>query len=160
MSRFAALSFATYLVVVGVGVFGPEPSRPLSQAREALRDASQEVRQFAGGSSDARAKSGGRAETLGGLKAEDVGNIAILVPFGIAFPALWPRLRWWTVPAGLILSGFIELVQLLFLPWRSSAVGDFGWNGLGTLVGFGLWLLGSAVGSRLRPTRCPEPSAR
>lgn len=86
-----------------------------------------------------------------GLSSEDVGNIVMFVPFGVLFPARWPRWRRWTIPGGVALSAGIELTQLLFLSWRSPSLIDIRWNSLGAVLGFSLWLGGRAI-LRRRPT--------
>ena len=68
----------------------------------------------------------------------------MFVPFGVQFPLLWPRRRWWTVPAGVTVSALVELVQLVLLSWRDPSVSDVRWNGLGAVVGFALWLAGAS----------------
>jgi len=148
--------FAGYLVVVGFGVFGPDPSSELDQAGRGLRKVESEFRAAVPGGSGAASSSspegpeGGRV--FGGLRAEDVGNVAMFVPFGVLFPVLWPLWRWWTIPTGVTLSGSIEFIQLAFLPHRSPTLSDIGWNGLGAVMGFGLWLAGAWLWSRR-----PEP---
>lgn len=145
-SRVLRLLFAGYLAVVAFGVFGPNPGDELEKAANQVRRAEREVRAVAPGRSSDTTAAGPRPPeewVFGDLSAEDVGNIAMFLPFGLLLPLAWPRWRWFTVPAGVALSGFIELVQLIFLSWRSPSLGDVGWNSLGTAIGFGLWLAGS-----------------
>lgn len=63
-----------------------------------------------------------------------LGNVLMLVPFGLLVPLLWERLRGWRVlPAGL---GFILAVELLQpLIGRSFDVDDILLNFLGVLAG-------------------------
>lgn len=63
-----------------------------------------------------------------------LGNVLMLVPFGLLAPLLWERLRWWRVlPAGL---GFILVVELLQpLTGRSFDIDDVLLNFLGVLAG-------------------------
>jgi len=77
----------------------------------------------------------------------------MFVFWGVLFPVVLPRRRWWAVPAGAALSGMIELIQLLFLSWRSPSLNDIGWNTFGAILGFILWLAASALWQR-------RPSAR
>lgn len=125
------------------GVFGPSPGEEVEQAGAELRKVEQGLRSAASGGSTGNG-SGGQGQSgewiFGDLAAEEVGNVAMFVPLGALFPLLWPRRRWLTVPAGVALSGFIELVQLVFLSWRSPSLADVGWNSLGVVIGFVLWL--------------------
>lgn len=152
VSRALRLAFVLYLCVVGFGVFGPSPGDQLEQAGEELRKVEQEVRSIAPG--DTADTPNGHLEAdewiFGDLDAEAVGNVAMFLPLGVLLPLLWPR--WWmlSVPVGVALSGFIEVVQLLFLSWRSPSAGDVGWNSLGAVIGFGLWLPGSWCWRRLQ----------
>ena len=153
MRRVLGVVFALYLCVVGYGVFGPNPGPELERARTELRKVEREVRSVAGGGSTSETAAADRPSNewiFGDLGAEDVGNIAMFVPLGVVFPILCRRRRWLAVPAALVLSGFIELFQLLFLSWRSSSFSDIAWNTLGGAIGFGLWLVGSWSGRRLR----------
>ncbi len=96
---------------------------------------------------------GPEVPVLGRLTDEGVANVAMFVFWGLLFPVVLPRRRWWTVPAGAALSGMIELIQLLFLSWRLPSLNDIGWNTFGAVLGFILWLAASAVWRR-------RPSAR
>ena len=64
-------------------------------------------------------------------------NVALLVPFGILFPLVFPKARRWTVPAGLALSLLIEFLQLLTHRGICD-VDDLLCNTLGCAMGFGL----------------------
>lgn len=156
MKRCLRVVFVVYLAVVGYGVFGPSPGEKLEQAGHELRKVEQEVRAAAPGGASEETPAEQRQPDrwiFGDLEAEDVGNIAMFVPFGVLFPLVWPRRRRWAIPAGVGLSGFIEAVQLVFLSWRSPSFVDVGWNSLGTVIGFGLWLVGSWCWTiRRRPT--------
>jgi len=141
------LVFAVYVVVVAFGVFGPNPGDEVNRVGDGLRQVEGEVRSAVPGSDPATDTPVGRRHgdwLFGDLTAEDVGNIAMFMPFGVQFPLLWPRWRWWTVPAGVTVSALVELVQLGFLSWRDPSVGDVRWNGLGAVVGFALWLAGAS----------------
>lgn len=83
-----------------------------------------------------------------------VGNLLLLLPFGIYGPILWPRLR--SVPAillvGLGLSAMIELGQLTVATWygfpvRVADVDDVLLNTAGVLAGYLLWRAWSATAS-------------
>ncbi|MGV9193490.1 VanZ family protein [Microbacterium sp. MC2] len=69
-------------------------------------------------------------------------NVAMFVPLGV-FAVLWFGVRgWWTAPLlGLLLSGAIEAVQLLFLPSRYPDVRDLVANTGGAVVGMLIMLL-------------------
>jgi len=75
-----------------------------------------------------------------GWTAEEVGNVAMFVPLGALFPLRFRRWAWWTVPVGVVVSGAIELTQRLFLDRRSPTLRDIWFNGVGTVIGFALWL--------------------
>lgn len=64
-------------------------------------------------------------------------NIVLFVPAGL-LAAIWlPRhLGWLSMPAGLALSGVVELVQALFLPDRVADVRDLVANTLGAAFGY------------------------
>lgn len=147
--RWLDLVFALYLAVVAFGVFGPSPGKSLDQAGQGARRLDAEVRTAVpGGGSGAGSTPAPTRDLVRGLNAENVGNIVMFVPFGVLFPARWPRWRRWTIPAGVALSAGIELTQLLFLSWRLPSLTDIRWNSLGALLGFSLWLAGRAAGDR------------
>lgn len=81
-----------------------------------------------------------------------IGNIAAFVPLGALAPMLSPRWRSWgrALLLGLLASGLIELAQLVAslamgYPWRVADVDDLLLNTLGTLLGFGVWVVGSSL---------------
>jgi glycopeptide antibiotics resistance protein len=81
-----------------------------------------------------------------------IGNIGAFVPLGVLAPMLWPRWRSWprALLLGLLASGLLELIQLvgslaMGFPWRVADVDDLLLNTLGTLIGFGIWRVGSAA---------------
>ena len=63
-----------------------------------------------------------------------LGNVLMLVPFGLLVPLLWDRLRGWRVlPVGL---GFILMIELLQpLTGRSFDIDDILLNFLGVAIG-------------------------
>ena len=86
-----------------------------------------------------------------------VGNIGAFVPLGVLAPMLSHRWRTWShaLLLGLLASGVVELTQLMGslaigFPWRVADVDDLLLNTLGTLIGFGIWALGSAALARRR----------
>lgn len=152
--RILAWALVGYLAVVAFGVFGPSPGDQIQQAGDGVRQAADEIAVPVPGRSpgDGRGR-GPEVPVLGRITDEAVANVAMFVPLGVLFPVLLPRRRWWTVPAGAALSGMIELIQLLFLSWRSPSLNDIGWNTFGAVLGFILWLAASVVWRR-------RPSAR
>lgn len=77
---------------------------------------------------------------FGGLTDEASGNVVLFVPFGLLFPLVAARWRWFSVPLAVGLSAAIELTQHL-LSWRTPSIDDVKWNSLGALIGFSLWLM-------------------
>jgi glycopeptide antibiotics resistance protein len=70
------------------------------------------------------------------LTIEFIGNILMFVPLGIFVAMLVSRRRWWLLLfTGTLMSGFIELSQMLFLPGRVPEVRDLISNSTGFLIG-------------------------
>ncbi|MEO5964536.1 MAG: VanZ family protein [Candidatus Limnocylindrales bacterium] len=89
-----------------------------------------------------------------------VGNVVAFVPFGFLLPWVAPRWRSWrrVLVAGFGLSLAIEVGQLaqslvIGYPWRVADVDDLIANTVGVLVGFGIFMVMSAVVRRVRPGR-------
>lgn len=139
--------FLVYFAVVGYGVFGPDPGDQIDRAGDGARKVAGQI----GGAVPGQRPSEGAGgeptddDLLAGIDEEAVANVALFIPFGLMFPLLFPRWRWWTVVAAVAASAAIEAVQLVFLSWRSPSWGDIGWNSLGGLIGFGLWLAAARV---------------
>lgn len=78
-----------------------------------------------------------------------IGNVAMMIPSGILFPALYEKLdRFWKVLlAGLGLSLLIEVLQLPFAV-RASDVDDVIQNVAGVAIGYGFYALFRAVKRR------------
>lgn len=81
-----------------------------------------------------------------------VGNIGAFVPLGLFAPMLSARWRSWprALLLGLVASGLAEGAQLglslvMGFPWRVADVDDVLLNTLGTLIGFGVWVAGTAA---------------
>lgn len=76
---------------------------------------------------------------LGFSDLEAAANVLLFVPFGLLAGLLvGPRGRrrvWFVVPAGLALSGAIELTQLAFLPARVADLRDVVTNTAGAFLG-------------------------
>ena len=137
-----ALLLVVYLAAVAASVFGASPDRLLNEGAEKSRRLEAAAVAAANGDrSVAALRSAPTRELVPALDAEEVGNVLMFVPFGLLFPVAVPRLRRWTIPVGVSLSAGIELVQRMFLPWRSPTVNDIVWNSLGAAIGFSLWLL-------------------
>ncbi|MGF9648050.1 VanZ family protein [Pseudarthrobacter oxydans] len=63
-------------------------------------------------------------------------NIVLFVPLGVVSSLAFPTKRWWQVGAlGLLISGFMELGQLLFLHNRFASPWDLMTNTTGAVVG-------------------------
>ncbi|WP_459790715.1 VanZ family protein [Arthrobacter sp. AD-310] len=63
-------------------------------------------------------------------------NVALFVPFGFVCELAFPEKCWWQVGAfGLLISGCMELGQLLFLHNRFASPLDLMTNTLGTVIG-------------------------
>lgn len=81
-----------------------------------------------------------------------IGNIGAFVPLGVLAPMLSPRWRSWprALLLGLLASSLVEATQLVAslamgFPWRVADVDDLLLNTLGTLIGFGVWVVGCAA---------------
>lgn len=145
--RLAVGLFVAYLAVAGYGVFGPEPGDQIDRAGDGARKVAGEIGGAVPGQRTGEEASSEPTDDdlLGGLEEEAVANVALFVPFGLLFPLVLPRWRWWTVAAAVAASATIEAVQLLVLSWRSPSWGDIGWNSLGGVIGFGLWWAAASV---------------
>lgn len=63
-------------------------------------------------------------------------NVALFVPLGVLAALAFPRTRWWQIGAfGLLISGFMELGQLLFLQYRFPSPLDLATNTAGCVLG-------------------------
>ena len=160
MRRRQRVMLALYLAVVAYGVFGPSPGDEVLSAGDRLRDLGSEVQERVGtvdpSTPTTQPRDPLRADLVAGLTTEEFLNVLLLVPFGLLFPAAWPRLRWVTVPIGMGLSAAVELIQGQFLSWRSESIQDVRFNALGVLAGFALWLAFDLVVRRGR--RSAQPS--
>jgi glycopeptide antibiotics resistance protein len=78
-------------------------------------------------------------------------NVALFVPIGFAGKMALSRASCWRVTAcGLLISGCIELGQLLLLPHRFASILDVATNTVGALLGA---LLAQALSKRARKRR-------
>lgn len=93
---------------------------------------------------------------------EFTANVALFVPLGILVVLWLGGRRWWLAPiAGLVISGAIELIQLLFLETRVADARDLLANTLGALLGgLGMLLVRRArrYGSARRGSSDPTPA--
>ena len=94
-----------------------------------------------------------------------MGNVALLIPFGVLAPAAWPglrRLRSILIAALLVACG-VEALQLLerlsFVGWRSIDIDDVLLNAIGGLLGFAVWSLAARIRTRGRTTSADSPAA-
>lgn len=141
--RLIGLGLIGYLAVVAVGVFGPAPGAFLDRVEQYLRSVERQIVGVWTGHPAVGSRAFERLSGVwpfGDVGFENLANIALFVPLALAFPLLWPRWRWWTVPAGIALSVGIELAQGVLMPWRSSSVEDVICNSLGAAIGFSLGL--------------------
>lgn len=143
--RLLTVVLAAYLLVVAWGTLGPAPDEEIDRVATGAKAAGRVVT-GENVPADERGAASPSSPRFGDLSGEEVGNVAMFVPFGVLVPLRFRRWRWWTVPAGVALSGLIELTQLVVLSHRSAEWRDMGWNSLGALVGFALWGLGATAG--------------
>ncbi|HLR14779.1 MAG TPA: VanZ family protein [Bacillota bacterium] len=70
-----------------------------------------------------------------------VGNVVMLIPFGLLLPLLFPFARHFlvTVLLGFSLSLTIEMTQMLFTVTRKGTVDDLVFNTIGALIGYVLF---------------------
>lgn len=140
--------FIAYLAVIALGVFGPAPDDQIHQAGKGARRVAGEIGAIVPGrqrEGNAPPEVSDGDRLFGSFRTEAAANVALFVPLGVMFPALFRRWRWWTVPVGMATSVIIEGTQLVFLPWRSPSFGDIAANSVGAVIGFGLWLLVAAL---------------
>lgn len=154
--RWLGVVFALYLAGVGYGVFGPNPGDHIERAAHRAQRTEAQVRSGLNGSDGDDDGRGATPDLVPDLKAEEMANIAMFVPFGLLFPAWWPRRRWWTVAVAAAVSAAIELTQWAFLSWRSPSLGDVRWNTVGAACGFALWLAARALLDASRVRRHPD----
>lgn len=68
---------------------------------------------------------------------EAAANVALFVPLGVLAALVFQNKRWWQIGGlGLLISGFMELGQLLFLHSRFPSALDLATNTAGSLLGF------------------------
>ncbi|WP_286398629.1 VanZ family protein [Pseudarthrobacter defluvii] len=73
---------------------------------------------------------------------EAAANVALFTPVGFVAALAFPSKRWWQIGGfGLLISGCIELGQLLFLHARFASVSDVVTNTSGAVIGavLALW---------------------
>lgn len=84
---------------------------------------------------------------------EATANLALFIPFGFVSALSFPQKRWWQITAlGLLLSGFIELGQFLFLHDRFASPMDIVTNTSGAVIGA---VLAAVAVKRLEARRLP-----
>lgn len=82
-------------------------------------------------------------------------NVIFFVPLGV-FLGAGLRRFWAAALAGIVVSGLIEIGQLLFLPNRFATLTDVVANSLGCALGAALWL---AVSRGHRNRKVSKPSS-
>ncbi len=92
-------------------------------------------------------------------KVEFGANIVMFVPIGFFGALALPRLRWLVVPAAIVASAGIELLQFARLPDRVGTPRDVVANGIGALVGYLLAAGVLLVLRRRRRRRALRPPA-
>ncbi len=81
---------------------------------------------------------------------EAAANVVLFMPFGFVAALAFPSKRWWQIGAfGLLVSGCIELGQLLFLQDRFASPSDIATNTSGAVIGA---LLATWATKKGRPT--------
>lgn len=81
---------------------------------------------------------------------EAAANVVLFVPVGLVSRLAFPEKRWWQIGAfGLLVSGCIELGQLLFLHDRFASPSDIVTNTSGAVIGG--FLAALAVQTQKRP---------
>jgi glycopeptide antibiotics resistance protein len=84
-------------------------------------------------------------------------NILFFVPIGLLGALLVPRRIWWVaMPAGLVLSGALELGQAAFLPQRYASWTDVVANTLGAVLGALIARAIQAASRRRAPRAAPR----
>ncbi|GGH91048.1 hypothetical protein GCM10007170_06280 [Arthrobacter liuii] len=78
---------------------------------------------------------------------EKSANIGLFLPVGFVAALAFPNTRWWQIGAfGMLISGFIELGQLLFLHSRVASPSDVMTNTSGAVIGALLAVLATQKG--------------
>ena len=83
-----------------------------------------------------------------------IGNTTMFIPLGIVWPAVFQQLNkpWKVIAAGVGVSLTIEILQLPFYG-RSTDIDDLILNSAGFLVGYGIYLLVTAIATAIRKRR-------
>ena len=139
--RWVRISMAAFIAAVVFCVVGPSPGPQFDSVASGLRGAKAEAQSAMPFRLGDRVPGRSMIGAAGRLDVGELANIMMFVPFGVLFPARWPRRRRWTIPGALVLALAIEITQLVFLPWRTPSVADIGWNTVGAALGFALWTL-------------------
>jgi glycopeptide antibiotics resistance protein len=88
---------------------------------------------------------------------EAAANVLLFVPVGIAATSAFPDKRWWRIAAlGLVVSGCMELGQLLFLSSRVASPLDLVTNTAGCVLGIALAQALLRVPKKRQTQRLPE----
>ncbi|MGQ0434595.1 MAG: VanZ family protein, partial [Microthrixaceae bacterium] len=143
-SRLVVL-FVLYLGVVAASVLGPNPGGLVDRGVGKAHRMEIVARAAARGEPASNGGSISREGLIRGLTADDLGNVALFLPFGVLFPVALPRWRRRTIVVGAALSATIELTQQALLAWRVSTVRDVVSNSLGVALGLALVLTTEAL---------------
>ena len=147
----ARLVCAAFVTVVLVLTLTPDHESIEGRAAFRIQSAVERVAP-AGSRSEAATTRARQQRALDIANVIDVlANIAMFVPLGVAAALGWPSRRWWLVALLSVVSGLIELTQLLFIPSRSAQLSDWIANSLGAALGV---LLAGWVARFMRAARC------
>ena len=90
---------------------------------------------------------------------EAAANLVLFVPVGFVAALAFPSKRWWQIGAfGVLVSGCIELGQLLFLEDRLASLSDIVTNTSGAVIGalLALWATKKGRPTTFRRQASPE----
>lgn len=131
---------AAYAAVAVVVVAGPSPGPVYQWFAEGVVDRNLGVK--VDGEVDSLRDDRNRQVGTWVAFADDVLNVAAVVPAGFLLPQAFPQLTpWLTVLYIAVGSAVVELSQALLLSRRAGTIGDVGTNTLGGLLGTALFLL-------------------
>ncbi|MSO87356.1 MAG: VanZ family protein [Acidimicrobiia bacterium] len=139
--QLVRILMVAFVAAVVFCVVGPSPGPQFDSVASGLREVKAEAQSAMPFRLGAGVPGRSMIGAAGRLDVGELANIMMFVPFGVLFPARWPRRRRWTIPAAVVLALAIEITQLVFLPWRTPSMADIGWNTVGAVLGFALWII-------------------